>query len=167
MPVPGAHVFAVQGLLSLSWAHTTGLPAMQLPLWQVWPSQTLPSGQATPFDSGEKLQAPVSGLQRSEVQTLPSLQLEAVPGWQTPAKHRSVPLHRSLSRQAEPSAAFSLTQPRSGSQLSLVQGFESSQPIAGPVRQIPPAQASSPLQTSPSEHGAPVVTGWNRQVPVA
>jgi hypothetical protein len=80
MPVAGTQVLAVQGLLSISRAHTTGDPGMQAPSMQVWPSHTLPSGQGTPLVTGVIVHAPVWGLHISVVHGLRSSQLGAIPG---------------------------------------------------------------------------------------
>src|SRR3954467_15068975 len=52
MPVAGWQTLAVQRLPSLSVAHTTACPAMQLPLLQVCPSHRSSSGHAVPFARG-------------------------------------------------------------------------------------------------------------------
>jgi hypothetical protein len=83
-------------------SHVRGVPAVQTPAWQVSaPLQTLPSAQAVPLSTGVLLQ-PVTGLQLSVVQTLPSLQLSAVPAVQVPLWQVSTPSQTSPSLHDEP-----------------------------------------------------------------
>jgi hypothetical protein len=62
---------------------------------------------------------PVSALQSSSVQTLPSLQLRALPGWQEPPSHWSLMVHRLASSQG--AVLLLCWQPISGLQVSVVQ----------------------------------------------
>src|SRR5207302_2063329 len=81
-PEVGAQVSSVQALLSL---HTSGVPAAQVPAWQVSaPLQALPSLHEVPLPTGVWVQVP-SGAQASAVQGLWSSQSLPGPGWQTPA----------------------------------------------------------------------------------
>jgi hypothetical protein len=81
-PVMGSQLSAVQTLLSLQ---LRAVPGVQTPDWQVSaPLQILPSEHAVPLVTATFWQ-PVAALQESVVQTLPSLQLRAVPLVQTPA----------------------------------------------------------------------------------
>jgi len=62
----------------------SGVPAVQVPLWQVSvPLQALVSAHVVPFSTGVFTQ-PDAGLQLSVVQMLLSLQLRAVPAVQMP-----------------------------------------------------------------------------------
>jgi hypothetical protein len=90
-------------------------------------------------------------LQVSVVQALPSLQTMAAPPWQLP------PLQASPVVQALPSshaaALFVWTQPVAGTQESSVHGLLSSQLVAEPAWQLPPAQVSPVVQAFPSSQG--------------
>jgi hypothetical protein len=80
-PATGLHVSVVHGLPSL---HVSGVPAVQVPPWQVSaPLQTLPSPQPVPFGT-EVLPQPKTGLQLSVVQGLPSLHVRGVPAVHVP-----------------------------------------------------------------------------------
>jgi hypothetical protein len=80
-PVEGLQPSVVHTLPSLQLG---GVPAVQLPDWQVsGPSQALPSEHEVPFATAVLTQ-PVAGLQESVVHGLPSLQLGAVPAVQLP-----------------------------------------------------------------------------------
>ena len=62
----------------------SAVPGVHVPLWHVsLPSQALPSLQEAPFGSAACWQ-PVVGSQLSVVHWLPSLQLGALPGRQSP-----------------------------------------------------------------------------------
>jgi hypothetical protein len=132
--VPFSTAVAVQPVAAtqLSLVHTfpslqtSGLPAVQLPFWQVSaPLQRLESAHDVPFVTGVVVQ-PVAGLQPSVVHTLPSLQTIAVPAVQTPAWQVSAPLHRLPSGQAVPFGTTALLQ-TPAVQVSAVHGFESLQ----------------------------------------
>jgi hypothetical protein len=99
----------VQTLLSLQ---SRGLPGVQVPLWQVSvPLQALVSAQVVPFSTAVAVH-PVAGLQPSAVQTLPSLQLGAVPAVQTPAWHVSAPSQASPSLHDVPFRTGVVVQPK-------------------------------------------------------
>jgi len=79
-PVSGLQLSVVQPLLSL---HTTAVPELQMPPPQASPIvQALLSSQALVLLA--KTQTPVTGLQLSVEQRLPSSQIVAAPGWQIP-----------------------------------------------------------------------------------
>jgi hypothetical protein len=94
----------------------------------------------------------------SVVQGLPSLQVSAVPGVQTPAWQISAPLHTVPSAQDVPLATAGCWQPATASQESVVQGLPSLQSSAGPAVQRPAWQVSAPLHTVPSTQGVPLAT---------
>jgi hypothetical protein len=80
-PVEGLQPSVVHTLPSL---HVGGVPAVQVPDWQVSaPSQASPSEHDVPFATAVLTQ-PVAGLQESVVHGFPSLQLGAVPAVQLP-----------------------------------------------------------------------------------
>ena len=153
---PGTQVSTVQALLSLQFG---GGPAMHWPLWQVSaPLQTFPSSHGIPFRTGVLTQPKVA-LQVSAVQGLPSSQLSAVPGVQTPPWQTSSPSQALLSAQEVPFSTAALLQPKTGSQVSVVHTFVSSQGRAAPGVHTPVWQVSLPLQTLPSLHDVPFATG--------
>ena len=118
---------------------TTGVPAVQVPAWQVSsPLQRLPSEQLAPSARSVLMQRPA--LQESSVQGLLSLHSDD-------AVHRVQP------------AMVSLRQPVAGSQESAVQGLLSSQTGGEPAVQVPAWQVSAPLQALPSEQLVPLATG--------
>src|SRR6266849_1382115 len=145
-PVAGTQLSSVQTL-----------PSSQLgagPPTQVPPLHASLVVQAFPSLHGLVLLVctqPVSGLQASVVQTLPSSQLGAGPPTQVP------PLQVSLVVQAFPSlqglVLLVCTQPVAGLQLSSVQTLPSSQLGAGPPTHAPPAQVSLVVQAFPSLQG--------------
>jgi len=91
---------------------------------------------------------PVPAVQESSVHTLPSSQLFAVPA-QAPPEHTSLTEHASPSSQL--AVLFTYPQaPLLVSQLSLVQALPSSQFLAEPLTQDPPAQRSLRVQPLPS-----------------
>src|SRR5262249_33831370 len=146
-PVTGSQVSAVQALPSLQFG---AAPGAQSPAWHVSaPLQTVASAQAVPSATLTCLQ-PVTGSQLSVVQGLPSLQLRAVPAAHTPPWQVSAPLQTFPSLHAVPFSRGGFAQPVTGSQLSAVQGFESSQLMGGPAMQTLLWQVSAPLQTLPS-----------------
>jgi hypothetical protein len=105
------------------------------------------------------LAQPLTGLQLSVVQTLLSLQLSAVPAAHVPLWQVSAPLQTVPSRHDVPLATFVCEQPKTGSQASVVQTFESLQLRAVPAVQVPPWQVSAPLQMLVSAHAVPLRTG--------
>src|SRR6266849_2885098 len=150
-PVAGTQLSSVQTL-----------PSSQLgagPPTQVPPLHASLVVQAFPSLHGLVLLVctqPVSGLQASVVQTLPSSQLGAGPPTQVP------PLQVSLVVQAFPSlqglVLLVCTQPVAGLQLSSVQTLPSSQLGAGPPTHAPPAQVSLVVQAFPSLQGLVLLT---------
>src|SRR5215831_17573160 len=88
-PVIGSHVSAVQGLLS---TQLSGGPGVQTPARQLSaPLQTVASRHGEPSDAFVCWQ-PATGSHASVVHLLPSSQLRAVPGVQTPPWQVSSPL---------------------------------------------------------------------------
>jgi hypothetical protein len=151
-PLTGWHVSVVHGLPSLQ---LSGVPAEQVPLWQVsLPLQTLPSGQAIPLATATFWQ-PTTGWQLSVVQTVPSLQLSATPGVHTPTWQVSPPLQTLPSAHDAPFGSAVYRHPSSGSQVSFVHTLPSAQLRAVPGVHTPARQVSSPLQRFPSAHAEP------------
>ena len=105
-PVAGLQEFVVQGLPS---SQTTGTPAAaHAPAVQAsTPSQRSASAQDVPFSTFSCKQ-PQPGSHLAVVHGFPSsAQMSGVPGTvHRPAKHFSVPLHKSPSAQLEPSSAL-------------------------------------------------------------
>jgi hypothetical protein len=135
------------------------VPEVQVPAWQLSaPLQTLPSRHDVPFNTGV-LEQPLTGSQESAVQTFESLQLRALPDVQVPPWHDSAPLQTLASGHGVPLVTGVVAHPKSGSQESVVQTFESLQLRALPEVQVPAWQLSAPLQTLPSRHGVPFKTG--------
>jgi hypothetical protein len=102
---------------------------------------------------------PVAGTHASSVQGLLSLHTGTVPGWQTPAKHVSTPLHASPSAQ-EFVLSFVNPHPVAALQLSSVQGLPSWQINGVPDWHTPTRHVSAPLQASPSLQLVPVESNW-------
>jgi hypothetical protein len=102
---------------------------------------------------------PLMALQASVVHALPSLQLSAGPGVQTPLWQVSAPLQTVLSAHDVPLGTATFWHPTTGSQLSVVQTLLSLQLSAVPAAQTPLWHVSLPLQTVPSAHGVPFRTG--------
>jgi hypothetical protein len=102
---------------------------------------------------------PLTALQASVVQALPSLQLRGVPAAHTPLWHVSAPSHASPSEHEVPFATAALTQPVVVLQLSVVHTLLSLQLRLVPAVQVPFWQVSLPLQTFPSPHEVPFRTG--------
>jgi hypothetical protein len=88
--------------------------------------QTLPSRHDVPFNTGV-LEQPLTGSQESAVQTFESLQLRALPDVQVPPWHDSAPLQTLASGHGVPLVTGVVAHPKSGSQESVVQTFESLQ----------------------------------------
>jgi len=86
--------------------HTTGLPPVQTPAWQVSACvQPLPSLQAEPFAFAGLEQTPVPGTQTPmSWHWSEAVHVTAVPAVQTPAWQVSAPLHRSASAHDAPFA---------------------------------------------------------------
>ena len=139
-------------------------PGKQTPPQQPSPwVQTLPSSQGAGLpglavNALKSQPLPHALTQLSAVQGLPSLQISGLPVAQLPPLQASPRLQTSPSSQASELATW--TQPGwplmlpgalpLGSQLSVVQALPSSQTLAAPGLQLPPAQASSTVQTLPS-----------------
>ena len=135
----------VQALPSLQ---VTVVPGTQAPA-----PQRSPLVQASSSSQGAVLLVwaqPVAGLQESVVQRLVSSQDRTAPLLQVPALHTS-PLVQALPSSQAPACGV-LTQPRSGSQESVVQALESSQLTVAPETQEPAAQRSPLVQALPSSH---------------
>jgi hypothetical protein len=127
---------------------TVGPPGLHAPPPHVSPVvQALPSSQA--WVLATKAQAPVAGLQLSDVQGLLSLQTTAEPGLHAPPPHRS-PTVQAVPSEQELVLAVKTQLPETGLQLSVVQTFPSLQTVAVPARQVPPLQKSPFVQALPS-----------------
>jgi hypothetical protein len=98
---------------------------------------------------------PLAGRQKSVVQAFPSSQVGVDPAVQVPAWQVSAPLQASPSLHELPFGAVACWQPDTGSQVSVVHGFESSQLGTLPAVQPPAWQVSAPLQALPSLHELP------------
>jgi len=155
-PKVGLQESVVQTLESLQ---SSGLPAVQVPLWQVSvPLQALASAQVVPLSTAVWVQ-PVAGLQPSVVQTLESSQLGAVPAVQTPAWQVSAPSQALPSLHEVPFNTGVVVQPKVVLQLSVVQALPSLHVSGVPLVQVPLWQVSVPLQTLVSLHVVPFRTG--------
>jgi hypothetical protein len=123
-PVVALQLSIVQALESLQ---LSAGPEVQVPLWQVsLPLHRVLSGQDVPLATFVCPQ-PLVALQVSVVQTLPSLQLSAVPALHTPPWQVSAPLHTVLSGHGVPFRTALFWQPKVGLQESLVQTLASLQ----------------------------------------
>jgi len=163
-PLRALQLSIVQALESLQ---LSGVPAVQVPLWQVSaPLHTVPSAQAVPFATFGLAQ-PVVGLHVSFVHTLPSLQLSGVPAAHRPAWQVSAPLQTVLSAQGVPFRTAVFWQPKVETQESVVQTLPSLQLSAVPAVQMPPWHVSAPLQALPSLHAVPLLTAVLAQPVVA
>lgn len=146
-PLAGEQLSVVQGLPS---SQSRAGPAVQAPFAQTSPCvHALPSEQPSGLCTNAQ---PLTGLQMSTVQALPSLHVSVLPAVQVPF------LHTSFCVQALPSeqnAAFlTATQPCTGWQASVVQGLLSSQASCEPGLQVPAWVQTSPVvQAVPSLHG--------------
>jgi hypothetical protein len=155
-PESGWHESVVQALAS---SQLSGVPAAHTPAWQVSaPLQTLPSTHGVPLSTG-LLEHPKMGSQPSVVHTFESSQLRAVPAVHRPTWQVSVPLQTLPSLHGVPLTTGPFAQPVTGSQESIVQALPSLQLSGLPVVQVPVWQVSAPLQTLPSVHEVPFVTG--------
>jgi hypothetical protein len=133
-PDAALHPSVVHGLPSL---HVSGVPAVHVPLWHVSaPLQAFPSEHDEPLVTGVLTQ-PVPGSQLSEVHTLPSLQLGAVPLVHVPLWQVSAPLHAFPSEHDVPFATLAVVQPDAGLQPSVVHGLPSLQTGGVPAAQVP------------------------------
>ena len=133
-PRAGSQVSVVHALESLQ---LSGVPAVQVPLWQVSsPLQTLVSAHEEPLGTGVCWQAS-TGSQVSVVHTLESLQLSGVPAVHVPLWQVSAPLQTVLSAQGVPLPTGVFWQPRAGSQVSVVHALLSLQLSGVPGVQVP------------------------------
>ena len=131
-PVAGLHASSVQGFPSSQFLGD--VPTQMPPLQTSERVQRLPSLHIAVLLTCAH---PVDGLHESVVQTLPSLQLTAVPA-QTPFAHVSAVVHALPSSHAAV-PPFVCTQLPAGLHVSAVQGFWSSQYAAGRPRHEPEA----------------------------
>ena len=146
-PLAGLQLSLVQALPSL---HTTLAPAAHLPSAHLSPLvQALPSSQARVLLA---VVQPLAGLQLSLVHRLPSSQVCAAPGTQTPALHASFWVHTLPSLHA--AALAVATQPLAGLQLSVVHGLPSLQVTAVPDAQVPALHPSPLVQALLSSQAA-------------
>ena len=97
----------------------------------------------------------LTALHVSVVHAFPSSQLRGGPTVQTPDRHVSAPLHTLPSLHEVPLKTAGCWQPATGSQMSVVHGFPSSQLRDEPAVQMPARQVSAPLHTLPSLHEVP------------
>ncbi len=150
VPVEAMQASVVQALLS---SQLTAMPT-QAPLTQVSPMlQALPSSHVTPFAAATELHLPLVGSQLSTVHEFPSSHTAAAPGAHLPLTHTSLIVHR-LPSSHGPSCGVAAHLPFDGSQLSLVQGFLSSQ-LSGEPWQAWPLQTSPLVQGLPSSQAPP------------
>jgi hypothetical protein len=157
-PLVGSQLSSVHGLPSST---VTGVPAVQLPLWQVSaPLQRLASAQLVPSTAGVWV-TPSVGEQASVLQGLPSSTLRVDPAVHVPETSQvSLPLQALPSLHDVPAATGVCVTPLAASQASVVQGLPSSTVGAAPATQAPLAsQVSGPLQALPSPHDVPASTG--------
>ena len=144
-PVIGSQASSVQTLLSTQFFW---LPGLQAPPSQVsFSVQTLLSLHPALLLSWVQ---PFWPSQASSVHGLPSKQPNLPSGVQAPPLQVSPVEHASPSSQGR--VLLALVQPTLASQASVVQRLLSSQTLAAPGTQKPPAQVSSVLQTLPSLH---------------
>src|SRR5437870_2438104 len=101
---------------------------------------------------------PLTALHASVVHAFPSSQLRGDPTVQIPDRHVSAPLHTLPSLHEVPLATAGCRQPVTGSQVSVVHGFPSSQLRDDPAVQIPDRHVSAPLHTLPSLHEVPLAS---------
>jgi hypothetical protein len=144
-PVVALQASVVQALPS---SQLSAVPAAQVPFWQSSaPSQMVLLGHGVPLETFVCVQ-PEAVLQVSLVQGLPSSQLGAVPGWQTPAWQVSAPL-QALPSEHEVPVSGACWHPSWVSQLSVVQTLlslqsaalvQGTQPLMGVPVQVPPWQ---------------------------
>jgi hypothetical protein len=81
---------------------------------------------------------PATGLQVSVVHTLPSLHVRGVPAVQVPPWQISAPLQALPSPHPVPFGTGTVPQPKTGLQLSVVQGLPSLHVRGVPAVQVPP-----------------------------
>ena len=121
------------------------LAPCQLPPPQALPEQTVPSAASV-------CEQPLSKLQPSTVQGLPSSQSKPPDPLHVPPLHTS-PLVQSLPSSQGPSAA-ALVQPLARSQLSVVHGLPSEHAAPVPALQPPSKHVSPTVQAEPSSQAA-------------
>ena len=144
-PVAELHASLVQALLSLQ---IVVAPGTQLPPAQASPTvQTLPSEQLPVVLVKTQ---PVAELQVSAVHGLPSLHVTAAPPAHAPAAHASPLVHALPSEHVLVLLAW--MQPPPTLHESVVHGLPSSQLIAAPDAQPPPAHTSPLVHALLSEH---------------
>jgi hypothetical protein len=133
-PVAASQLSVVQTLPSLQ---SSALAGVHTPFWQVsFPLQTSPSAHEEPLGSGA-VWHPAIGSQLSVVQTLPSLHASGLPAAHTAAWQVSTPLQTLASAQEVPFTTGEYSQPKTGSQVSVVHGLASLQVSAVPAVQVP------------------------------
>jgi hypothetical protein len=144
-PVTAPHASFVHGLLSLQ---TMAAPDTQSPPAHASPLvQALLSVQASALLLNTQ---PPLASHVSLVQTLPSLQTSAAPGWHAPAPQTSPLVQALLSLHA---IALALcVQPPLVPQTSVVHGLPSSQGATVPPVQMPPTHLSFNVHELPSSH---------------
>jgi hypothetical protein len=102
-------------------------------------------------------------VQLSVVHASPSSQSSGAPAAHAPLWQVSLPLQTFPSAHAVPSLTGVLVQPKTGSQVSVVQTLLSLHEGGLPAVQAPLWHVSLPLQTSPSGQGVPFTTGLTWQ----
>lgn len=161
-PLSAKHTSSVQALPSSQFAEPT---VVQKPPWQLSPAvQALPSLQVAPLGNGVNLQSPVTASQPSVVHTRPSWQILPLP-LHLPPTHFSPVVHGLPSSQIAPSGAGACAQVPVPSQLSVVHGSLSSQPLTGPPH-LPAVHASGLVHATPSLHGLPSAALLAVQLPL-
>jgi hypothetical protein len=186
------HVSVVQGFASLQlWSG----PAVHVPFWQLSATvQNWPSSQLVPLVRFGCVQAPavqtslvqvfpssvqvpprgvwtqpVAALHVSVVHSLPSSQLAATPGWQTPDTSQASPTVHALPSVHELPGVAGVWSHWSvvSLQVSIVHALVSLQSRAEPPRQVPLWQVSATVQNWPSLQPVPFGSvGW-AQLPAA
>ncbi len=156
-PLAGSQEWSLHTLPS---SQSGGTPPTQLPAAQVSAVvQALPSSQGSELSL---LVQPVTVLQPSSVQPLPSSQSGGSPPKQSPSEQVSAVV------QALPSSqlidTLTLSQPVGDTQESAVHWSPSSQAGAGPPTQVPAEQLSAVVQASPSSQ-ARVLASLRQPVP--
>ena len=104
----------------------------------------------------------LTALHVSVVHAFPSSQLRGGPTVQIPDRHVSAPLHTLPSLHEVPLKTAGCWQPVTGSQMSVVHGFPSSQLRDDPAVQVPDRHVSAPLHTLPSLHEVPFASAVRR-----
>ena len=146
-PVAGSQVSSVHTFPSSQSGVDVSLPAHNPPPQRSVVVQALPSSQTSALATKVH---PVSSSQVSSVQGFESSHLGAGPPMQRVSAQVSSVVHTLPSSQT--SALATKVHPASSSQVSSVQGFESSQLGAGPPMQRVSAQVSGVVHALPSSH---------------